>query len=167
MAVSTYYFDASDAAIGDPNSKWTNDANAADGNTATSATSSSASTNSGDYIEIDGTNAGTNGPISQVRGRAFIGTTGSFTNYVTLSAPGGGWSWAAVQGLETRSYYDPDVTGKIKIQFYADGTAGGATLATTTNSGGNGQELYRIEVEVTYDPYDQTSSHFYLRQGFQ
>lgn len=150
MATSTYYFDASDAAITDPLADWTNDANAADGSTATSASSASILTDTAKYIQIEGTNfPDSSGIVTRVRARLYIGTSGSYSNYVTLTAPTGGWTTAQVQGLETRSYFDPDVTNKVRTNFYENGTAGGTSLGiSSSTNGGTGPQLYRIEIEV-------------------
>lgn len=131
---ATYYFDASDAAVADPNSLWSNDANVADGSTTTFATygSTSAGSNSTNYIGIEGTNApGSGDNISSVRVRMFLNsdtpvsvtvstdtqaeqlgtlqastnnTGGGWSSYLTLNTPSGGWTWTKVQALEARVF---------------------------------------------------------------
>lgn len=145
---NTYYFDASDAGATDPNSVWTNDANAFDGNTATSATVSVSGSTSSNYLKAEGTNApSSGGNITQVRARvndnsgsdiaeATIYTDGlaeslgspqspfgtGWGSYVVLSTPSGGWTWVKVAALE--------------VKIYSISGAGGVT---------------RVEVEVTSD----------------
>ena len=122
---STYYFDGSDVGPTDPSADWTDDANAFDGSLSTFAFTSTA----GSFLYADGTNApGSGAAILAVYARvygeldtsgtlraiiyedAFGGTTlGSptittpdtpmWSDYDLLDAPGGGWTWAKVQGL--------------------------------------------------------------------
>lgn len=146
----TYYFDASDAGPTDASSAWTNDSNAFDGSTSTNAgnggvsgTLSAEGTNapaSGSaitqvrariyadvgfgsvldaYIREDTAGSGNLlGTISD----ANMPATPGWSSYVTLSAPGGGWTWAKVQSLAV------DLTGQAGV--------------------GN-CSVYRVEIEVT------------------
>lgn len=143
-SITNYYFDGH-GGITDPQSNWTQDANAFDGNFTVGFGSSTAangtanetptSTSSG-YLQGIGTTAPTSGgAISQVRIRIKSGydTSGlgvrgtvytsdltqtlgtvsttngvadSFSSYVTLTAPSGGWTWAALNNLAVKFWYD-------------------------------------------------------------
>lgn len=121
-STATYYFDGSDVAATDINGFWTNVTNADDGNTGTTANFSSASA---DNLVVEGTNAPSSGDaISSIRVRAYgirsgtcdvtirtdgagetlgtaiIPTSTGWGNYVNLTVPSGGWTWAKVQALE-------------------------------------------------------------------
>ncbi len=155
---SSYYFDASDAAISDPNSVWTNDANAFDGNTATDTKSSANGTTASNFLLGEGTTAPTSGgSITQVRARIYTGSAIGVANekatiytnslaeslgevvgpiagtgygsYLTLTTPTGGWTWAKVNNLEAKIY---------RAQSDASGGA------------------FRVEVEVTYGDTAET-----------
>jgi hypothetical protein len=117
----TYHFDASDGGPYDPDSAWTNDENAFDGNLSTYASCSSAASLYG-----NGTNAPIEGDeIEQVRAR-FYGYADmvylyvniysgdellysewtdwmfdQFNNYVPLDVPTGGWTWQKINDLRT------------------------------------------------------------------
>jgi hypothetical protein len=72
MAISTYYFDGSDAEALDPNSVWTDETNTDDGSTVTYAVIGTSGTTASNYVMLEGTNApATGGPITQVRARIF------------------------------------------------------------------------------------------------
>ena len=120
-----YYFDASDSGPTDTNNYFSSDANAFDGSIATDATEDSFEN---DFtwsagLQAQGTNAPASGnAIESVRLRAWgqndsggllavnaldVSLLGSitlltgeeFTDWLTLSAPSGGWTWAKVQSL--------------------------------------------------------------------
>lgn len=141
--VNTYFFNASDAGPVDPDANWTNDANAVDGSTATTATSAAVGSKTSKYLGFDGTDAPISGPaISQVRVRRHNGTI--WGSYVTLTAPGGSWTWQKVSDLEARSWTTGIGGGATEI--YADGDSGGTSLGSPIS----GSSLVaRIEVEVT------------------
>ena len=130
-STAAYYFDASDAAVSDPNTNWSNDANAFDGNTATSATPAASGDTTTNYLMGEGTTAPTTGTaIVQVRARVYrhtspagqanaaiysnglaelLGTTVStgqpgYGSYIILSTPSGGWTWQKVNDLEVKIY---------------------------------------------------------------
>lgn len=174
MAVSTYYFDGSDAGATDPDGVWLNDSNAFDGSTGTSASTSGANSSdwgstSTKYLKAEGTNApGSGGEITQVRvrlygsgdeqtgvsyGKAAVYTDGlsellgtavntlgggpppGWSDYTTLSAPTGGWTWAKIQALEVKIYNDNYVL--------------------------NGDfSVFRVEIEVTYSETVSYTSPF-------
>ena len=69
MAIDTYYFDGH-TAVSDADSKWTNDANAYDGNTATSATA----------IEGAGSYPPPTGKSLQITGTTGVRTSGTITS---------------------------------------------------------------------------------------
>lgn len=72
---ATYYFNGSDAAASDPNSAWTNDANAFDGSTSTFAETSTNGSVSSNFLKAEGTNAPTTGgAIVKVRARVYVGS---------------------------------------------------------------------------------------------
>lgn len=152
--VATYYFDASDSGPTDPNSVWTNDANAFDGSTSTSAITTTLGTAILNYLSGGGTTAPTSGgTITQVRGRAFISTpdnqpvditittvggaetlanfnasanvSPAFSGYTTLTVPAAGWTWTTVNNLVTLFF--------------------GTSAASQVN-------VYRVEIEVTSIP---------------
>lgn len=159
LSVDTYYFNASDGGVSDPNNHWTDEALAFDGVTSNYAQNSGAlgdgSVNTG-YIEGTGTNAPTTGgDISQVRARIFsygiitdvevanlnvyhgsqllgnvtkTGPGASWSQYVTLNAPSGGWTWQKVNDLRAR--------------VWASNMAGSGYLA-----------VGRMEVEVTSETH--------------
>lgn len=67
-----YYFDGSDAAASDPDSAWSNETNADDGDTTTFASNVSAGSESSNFIKIEGTDAPATGhTISSVRFRIY------------------------------------------------------------------------------------------------
>jgi hypothetical protein len=131
---ATYYLDASDASVTDPNAVWTNDANAFDGNTATTAFTTTVGSVSTNYLYGQGTDAPSTGDtIAYVRARmhgqapdgfsggsaaiytdtlgGLLGTltglptaSAGYTSFITLSVPTGGWTWAKVAALEAKLY---------------------------------------------------------------
>ena len=121
VSLGTFYFDASDAGPTDTGGDWDNDANAFDGSDSTEATSNASGNLSG-----EGTTAPTSGAtIGDVQFRAYmnaeigavtcdidedsvggtqLGTVSQaslagWTNWQTLTAPGGGWTWQKVNDL--------------------------------------------------------------------
>lgn len=155
----TYYFDASDA-VSDPNSAWTNDSYAFDTDTYAGSTYAYSS-----YLDPvgslfgEGTNTPESGPsINQVRVRALGETsvTGpSWSNYITLSTPSGGWSWNNIASLEVEisKYYVYQEGAGIYLTYYTDGQ--GQTLGTQYTALSDGwaeatyYRIYLIEIEVT------------------
>jgi hypothetical protein len=128
-----YYFDASDAAISDPNSVWSNEANITDTSATTSGSTSTNGSTSSNYAMAEGTNApssgGTIGTVyARIRGSisgssqsaavqvytdalgeslvtiTITNTTADWSSWTALSAPSGGWTWAKVQALEFKAY---------------------------------------------------------------
>lgn len=132
MAISTYYFDGSDAVASNTGvgTDWSNTTYANDGNTTTDATVTLGVFGDSKELLIEGTNApSSGGTISQVRARVYgmspagtslltdITTDGDgeelysniptnlvegWTDYYTLSTPTGGWTWTKIQSLESR-----------------------------------------------------------------
>jgi len=154
----SYYFDAHAGGPTDPNSVWTNDANAFDGSTSTHADGSTAGSTSSNYLYGQGTSGTGSAPADangssinsvQVRiyaqdafkntlsaavytaslgtllgtGQTTISASPQWGPYTTLSAPSGGWTWAAIQTLEVKLYNNVNIT-------------------TTT--------VYRVEIQVNY-----------------
>ncbi len=126
---NTYYFDASDEGPTDSQTVWTDDDRAFNGLTSNNPTGSTVGTDSNNALSGGGTTApATGGPINLVRARIFgaagtaapkinaaIYTDGKTTllgtpfvqsnfpewgDYVVLSQPPGGWTWAKLQALE-------------------------------------------------------------------
>lgn len=163
MPVDTYYFDCSDAGPTDPNAKWTNDANAFNGNTADAATGQTSGISSADFLKGEGTNApASGGNITQVRYRAFIGSSistpsGSFTSYSSVSTPSGGWDWTKLGALETSFYRGNDGGGGLDVVLTITTNGGAETLVNAVHlstGGGSGTEaplVFKIELEVTSD----------------
>lgn len=129
-----FYFDGSDAAVSDPNSVWTSEANITDTNetnTGSTGTTGSAASN---FVKAEGTNApGSGGTILNVYIRAYARMSagssqgnvevytdalaedlGSLTITTTtlgwsswssaLTVPSGGWTWAKIQDLEFKAW---------------------------------------------------------------
>ena len=153
FGVNTYYFDASDSGPNDPGGVWGNDANLFDKNESTSAFTGTTGSKLSNYIEGHGTEAPTSGAsITQVRARIRYddGSLTLWSLYSTLTAPGGGWSWAAVSGLETRVWLDDANGGTCEI--YEDGDAGGTALVALTffDDGAGSALVFDIQIEVTF-----------------
>lgn len=130
MPTTTAYFDASDDAVSDPNGVWSNDANLFDSSTTTYASTNQNGSTSSNYLFAGGTSASGSGTITQVRARirglsypstlyaaiytdglgellgtpTRYGASAGYGDYVTLSTPTGGWSWAVVAALEVKVY---------------------------------------------------------------
>ncbi len=188
--VSTYYLDGSDAGVTDPAGAWTDDANAFDGSTATIAsTSAPTGSLSSRFLKAEGTNApAAGGAITQVRARVYAvnsgdssGGAGIYTDglgellgtpfhdvafagwnsYVTLSAPSGGWTWAKIQALETKIYYDNLDSGstgvsRVEIEVTSDNIVLGFNSGSltdgnaTTNRLGSGSGSF-VAGEISED----------------
>lgn len=162
-STSTYYFDGSDASASDPNSVWTNDANAFDGNTGTTASCSTNGSTSSNYLMAEGTNApSSGGTIVQVRAVIYGGSTAANTSaaiytdglgellgtpthsgsagyesYTTLSAPTGGWTWAKIQALEVKIYRTSGMSACLPAKVEVEVTLNGPLLdkVSGTDSG--------------------------------
>jgi hypothetical protein len=164
MAVSTYYFNASDAGPTDPGGVWTSDANAFDGNTGTFASTTTGGSTSSNYLMGEGTNAPTSGnTITQVRARirastadpetvsAAIYTDGlgellgtptrsnvvqGYGSYVILSTPSGGWTWQKINDLETKIYLSNTSTfvSIVEIEVTFDPILSVSDSSTVTDS---------------------------------
>lgn len=126
VSVDYYYFDASLSGPSNPDVVWLNESNAFDGNPSSNAIVIATGSTSSNYLYGAGTNApSSGGTISQVRVRIRGGvfgpsnydTTGYFngqtiakagdvteSSWLTLTAPGGGWTWADVQELDVYLY---------------------------------------------------------------
>ena len=147
MATDTYYFDGSDAAASDPDSAWTDETNADDGNVATLASTATNGSESSNYLQIEGTNSpSSGGAITQVRAR--VNTGSSFLAYSTLSAPAGGWTWEKLQGLEFRAWKEASGPGSGSfLKWYEDGNAGSTSLGSYIYGGS--PQISKVEIEVT------------------
>lgn len=90
--IGYFYFDASDDAVSDPDSNWSNDANLFDASVASFAAASAASTKDSKYLKAGGTNAPADLliPITQVRTRirAYTWGPGSPTASATVYTDG-------------------------------------------------------------------------------
>lgn len=155
MSVNTFYFDASDGGPTDPNSVWTDDANAFNGNTTDFATTQTVGTSSANYLMAEGTNAVSSSEIihhvrarvygestgatavnafiytdslAEFLGEAFASGSAGYGSYSMLAVPSGGWTWAKIQALETKI---------IKV---------GQGPPTVGN-------IYKVEIEVSSGPY--------------
>jgi len=154
-SVATYYFDGSDAAATDPNSVWTNDANAFDGSTATNASVTTTGSVSTNYLMAEGTDApGSGGAISQVRARIYGSKTGAgagvnaaiYTNGLSellgtpiVAATTGSAAYGSYTTLSTPSGgWDWAKVQALEIKIY------GSTGVAFTSG-----EAFRVEVEVT------------------
>lgn len=158
-SVDTYYFDASIAGPTDASFQWSEDANAFDGNAALRATN----TNPGYVLKGTGTTAPTSGgTITQVRAQTkavntvagfnsvvhaevyssaellgdalnTVTVTEAFGDWVVLSAPTGGWTWTAVNGLEVQFYGTQDSVGSVRRVYITniEVTSGGVGTSVT------------------------------------
>lgn len=165
MAVDTFYFDGH-TSITDPNTNWTDDANAFDGSASTYATSSSDGTSSSNYLQGIGTNAsGITDNITQVRVRlgaySLLDAGTGYTAYDILDAPSGGWTQTAVQNLETRIWRTGGGTGFANFAVYESGDAGGTSLGGGTISFFSYDSPAIVEVEVTYTESTGNTSNFF------
>jgi hypothetical protein len=156
-AVATYYLDASDAAISDPNSVWSNDANAFNGNTTDSASTATTGSTLSNFLLGEGTNAPTSGgTITQVRARVYAlngGDTPGTTSAVIYSNGLG-----ELLGTATR-------IGSLGVAGYGNyitlnTPSGGWTWQKVNDletkiylSGGEepSSNVYKVEVEVTFN----------------
>jgi hypothetical protein len=157
MAVDTYYFDASIAGPTDPNSKWTDDANAFDGEIGIldSAFTQTAGSTSSNFLRGDGTTAPTSGDeITQVRARLNGGSNIVGPDHVARSAiyteslgellgtpnianPQG---WSDYVVLSTPSGgWTWDKLNKLVVKCYGTNAEGVPTW-----------RVRRVEIEVTY-----------------
>lgn len=131
-AVSYYFFNASDAAASDPNAKWVSDTSAFSGSVASAANTGTEGSTAANFLMAEGTSAPpSGGTIGQVRARLYGYGTGTATvsatvytdalgealgtitndlasagwdDWAALTAPTGGWTWAALQALEVKVY---------------------------------------------------------------
>ena len=164
--MSTFYFDGH-SAVSDPNTVWSTDSNAFDGNTSTAATCGTAGSVSTNFLLGEGTNATGSGAIFRVDARVFSTVSGEkntnaaiytdglgellgtatrsnaasgWGSYVTLTAPASGWTWLALAELEVKLY---------------------ATSITAGNAYPS-----RVELEV-FLLSETIPGGFYMRQGWQ
>ena len=124
------YFDASDAALSDPNSAWINDSNIVDGLTTTFASSSTLGSETTNYLQIEGTN------VTILADDYFVsigytedGLNPLYTDAYYLPRPSGGWTLAKVQALEFRVWNITSISTGFAV--YEDGNAGGTALLTS------------------------------------
>lgn len=143
-AVQYGYFDASDDAFSDPNNVWNGEANGFDSDPTLGTSCGTNGSDILNYLFAGGTTLHTEGIVSQVRARATYSTpsvvqTGniriytdtlaeilgnvslpnspsiSTTAWVTLSAPTGGWTAAALAALEIKAWRASGAGGSINI----------------------------------------------------
>jgi hypothetical protein len=129
--VETFYFDASDDAITDPDNNCSDEAYITDGTYTNYGVLAAAGSKTSKYVQTGGTGAAGTKLIDRVRVRAYqnseyggqaaiytnglaeeLGTTSlwsvylgvGFTFWVTLAIPTGGWTWVKVAALEFRAW---------------------------------------------------------------
>ena len=141
--MTTFYFDASDAAATDPQAVWTNDANAFEGSTATTASCATAGDTSTNYLIGEGTNGydligsilgvnarmNANGSLvtvsaavytdalGELLGTATVSGTNGWGSWITLSTPSGGWTNAKIQALEVKMYVGGDAGTVSRVEI--------------------------------------------------
>lgn len=152
MAVNTYYFDGH-VSITDPYNTWSNDANGFNGSLADVTTCSTSGSVAANYLQGIGTTAPLGSEeITQVRFRTY---GNSFTDYVTLSAPSGGWTWEKLQGLASRSWVNPASEGNSPVHttiFDGDNISGLGLGSVTQSLTPNGFRIIEIEVTTVTPP---------------
>ncbi len=158
MATTTYYFDGH-SGITDPDSVWSNDANAFNGDNTTNASVSTSGDSSVNYLQGVGTTAPTTGTaITQVRVRIDGGSAGhTYGSYDTLTPPSGGWSWSEVNGLVVRIVGALGMPGDYYVRAYirSSGAEDLGQPETYIASFFGTFNAYKVEIEVTHD--DPTS----------
>lgn len=155
-STTTYYIDGSDASATDPDSVWTNDANAFDSDDPTTPTTFASTSTTGstasNYLMAEGTDApSTGGPITQVRARMYSSviasnsTTGHiFTdglvedlgNFV-YSGSGAGWTSYTTLSTPTGGWTWTKVQS---LEFKGYRSLGSSSTL-----------IYRVDIEVTSD----------------
>ena len=163
-AYTTYYFDGSDAGASDPGGVWSTDSNGFDGNIGTSTFSSTVGSNASNFLLAEGTNAPTSGgTISKVLARFYstalsetdgeiytnglaeslgglsaLSSASTYSAYVTLSTPTGGWTWQKVNDLEVKMWKSAGGGSAgfsiVEIQVHEEGV-------TVAGGGGGGTDL--------------------------
>ena len=157
MPVATYYFDGSDAAATDPSAVWTDETNADDGSTVTYASVASSGSVSVNFILIEGTDSPASGDgIIRVRARVYGGSNldgGNYGSYYTLTTPTGGWTWAVLQALEVKIFWQNDIgEDTVEAAMYTNGLGQFVGQAAfDANNAATEFRVYRIEIEVTTD----------------
>jgi len=134
IASAAYYFDGSDAAAAQSGTSWLNINNADDGDILTYSSSGVNGTETTNYLQLEGTNApSSSDTINAVKIRCHTGsTTVSWQTIFDLTAPGSGWTWNTIQGLELRlAATGLPLSPEISVWVYEDGNAGGTELWTT------------------------------------
>lgn len=142
-SLAYFFLNGSDVAVSDPNDVWGNEANAFDGNLANRAYTDTAGDTASNFLVAEGTSAPpSGGTIGQVRARIYglsLGTAtisatfytdalgeelGTATNdlaaagwgdWAALTAPTGGWTWAALQALGVKVYRN---AGTARVYVY-------------------------------------------------
>lgn len=131
--------DGSDAAASDPDTNWIDDTNVDDGDIDTSASASLAGSDSSNYLEMQGTNAGSPGLSDEEWSHVIIHTRFHYGNgaasdfpspLLELVAPSGGWTNAHVAGMEIRLWLVTQDSPNNTWQHYVyyDGEAGGTNI---------------------------------------
>lgn len=161
--MATYYFDGSDAGASDPNTAWSNDANAFDGSIETTANTTTKGTTSANYLMAEGTNAPSSGhDIIGVKARIYgavaggvnpfleatIYTNGLVQSLISVSTVSSTLGWSAYSAFLTvpTGGWLWSVIQALEIKIYANNDSGSLT---TVNP-------YRAEVLVVTSPYPQS-----------
>lgn len=176
-----YFLDASDDAVTDPDSKWTNEANIFDTSVTTTGTGATSGSSSSNFTFAGGTNApGSGGTITgvyvRVRASAASGTlnvglwtnglgeslgtysfamrsTTEYKDWQLVTAPTGGWTWAKVQELEAKVWLSTSVSTTVAaIQI--------AVAADTHNDIGPVETRARANKETSTVHAGSTAANF-------
>jgi len=146
----TYYFNASDAGPTDTLGVYTNDANAYNGNTTDYAVGN---LDPSQPLTGTGTTAPTSGAtINSVKARLYAssGASPSWSNYVTLTAPSGGWTWQKVNDLEANvGAFDEGSTVELSSNIKHSGVSLGVATRTGVTDVGD-YRFYKVEIDVTH-----------------
>lgn len=176
--MATYYFNASNSGPTDSSASWTNDANGFDSALDTYA---SCATDSKSILA-----GGTNSPTTELSGGQTIlsvkariwgyfsgdgASAATFSSYINLSIPNGGWTFQKVNGLEVTVTFFDGVAGFVGAELSAiiktNGaveTLGTANLDGISKTSGQTGFLGRVEVLVIID---SIPGRIYRVQGFQ
>ena len=140
----TYYFDASDAGPTDASAVWTDDAQAFNGVFTNAASTAGA----GDLIGTGTTAPASGADILGVRAR-FYGASGDPNDWVLLTIPSGGWTWAKVQALHVQYESHISVTSD-QVRVYETASLG-QELAILHSEIEGTWNCYGVELQVMSD----------------
>jgi len=161
--ITTYYFDGSDAGAVDTDAVWTDETNTDDGSTSTYGYTTTLGSETTNEVIIEGTNAPASGAdIFSVRARYYANFSGGdgWSDYVELSIPSGGWTWAKLQALEAITYYTQQIGEYGALSIYTNGLGERLLQVIAHNEIATTQyNLYKIELEVTpYKTFELTEA---------